>query len=480
MSRCRASPGRGRASSSPSRPTWAARRCWWSAAASTSSGSRWRRWNRGAPRAGAHPQTGFPRQQRAPRGVRTCEHASRTGGRRFPHRARAAPDRARDRRVSRPHRLQRPSGARAAAAQRLRRHGLRHRHGRDGRVRADGGGAAARRDRLDAHPARVRPRFRFRPAARHGGRRGWVPHQEGVRLRTAALRGQHGDLAAEGGSLSGRPIRVLVADDSTTLRTALVALLSEDPSLAIVGQAADGVEAVEKARALRPDVITMDVNMPRLDGLGATAAIMAEAPSRVLVITSVRQHRQLELSFKAMAAGALELIAKPEGGPEEMRHWAHRVAESVRLMAEVPVVRRHRSRPTLARPQLAHGAQVDVVGMAASTGGPPALAHVLGALPRDLPVPLLLAQHIATGFSAGLVRWFASVCSLRVVIAQDGDLPVPGTVYLPPDGCDLELGREGRIHAPRSSGLDRKSTRLNSSHLVISYAVFCLKKKKIK
>src|SRR5205807_1830559 len=273
-------------------------------------------------------------------------------------RARAAPDRARDRRVSRPHRLQRPSGARAAAAQRLRRHGLRHRHGRDGRVRADGGGAAACRDRLDAHPARVRPRFRFRPAARHGGRRGWVPHQEGVRLRTAALRGQHGDLAAEGGSVSGRPIRVLVADDSTTLRTALVALLSEDPSLAIVGQAADGVEAVEKARALRPDVITMDVNMPRLDGLGATAAIMAEAPS-----------------------------------------------------------------------------------------------HVLGALPRDLPVPLLLAQHIATGFSAGLVRWFTSVCSLRVVIARDGDLPVPGTVYLPPDGCDVELGREGRIHAPRSSGL---------------------------
>jgi len=92
-----------------------------------------------------------------------------------------------------------------------------------------------------------------------------------------------------------KPIRVLVADDSTTLRTALVALLGEDKRLSIVGQAADGVEAVDKARTLRPDVITMDVNMPRLDGLGATAAIMAEAPSRVLVISSVRQHRQLEL-----------------------------------------------------------------------------------------------------------------------------------------------------------------------------------------
>jgi len=253
--------------------------------------------------------------------------------------------------------------------------------------------------------------------------------------------------------MNRKPIRVLVADDSTTLRTALCALLSEDPHISIVGQAADGMEAVEKARALRPDVITMDVNMPRLDGLGATAAIMADAPARVLVISSVRQHRQLELSFKAMAAGALELIAKPEGGPEEMRRWARRVAESVRLMAEVPVVRRHRRSQTPPRPAVVHGAHVDVVGMVASTGGPPALAHVLGSLPRELPIPLLLAQHIASGFTSGLVRWFDSVCTLRVVVAQEGELPAAGRVYLPPDGCDLELDREGHMHTPRSTGL---------------------------
>ena len=253
--------------------------------------------------------------------------------------------------------------------------------------------------------------------------------------------------------MSGKPIRVLVADDSATLRTALCALLSEFPDLTIVGQAADGVEAVEKARALRPDVITMDVNMPRLDGLGATAAIMAEAPARVLVISSVRQHRQLELSFKAIAAGALELIAKPEGGPDDMRRWARKVADSVRLMAEVPVVRRHRWNPFPPRPSLSHGAQVDVVGLVASTGGPPALAYVLGSLPATIPVPLLLAQHIATGFTDGLVRWFSGVCSLRVVIAQDGDLPLPGHVYLAPDGCDLELDREGHTRTPKSNGL---------------------------
>jgi two-component system, chemotaxis family, protein-glutamate methylesterase/glutaminase len=249
-----------------------------------------------------------------------------------------------------------------------------------------------------------------------------------------------------------KPVRVLVADDSATLRTALVALLGENPRLSIVGQAADGVEAVEKARTLRPDVITMDVNMPRLDGLGATAAIMTEAPSRVLVISSVRQHRQLELSFKAMAAGALELIAKPEGGIEEMRRWGRKVAESVLLMAEVPVVRRHRSAPARVH-LLNHGAHVDIVGLVASTGGPPALASVLGSLPRDLPVPLLVAQHIAHGFTAGLVRWFSSVGNLRVAAAQEGELPLPGCVYLAPDGCDLEVDAAGHLRTPRPTGL---------------------------
>jgi len=253
--------------------------------------------------------------------------------------------------------------------------------------------------------------------------------------------------------MTSRPIRVLVADDSTTLRTALCALLAEDPRLNIVGQAADGVEAVEKAIALQPDVITMDVNMPRLDGLGATAAIMAETPARVLVISSVRQHRQLELSFKAMAAGALEVIAKPDGGPDEMRRWARKVAESVRLMAEVPVVRRYRRSPRPIRPAMPRGVHIDVAGLVASTGGPPALAQVLGSLGPNLPIPLLIAQHIANGFTPGLVRWFGSVCDLRVSLAQDGELPLPGRVYLPPDGADLEVDRDGRLRTPASTGL---------------------------
>ena len=245
-------------------------------------------------------------------------------------------------------------------------------------------------------------------------------------------------------------IRVLVADDSATVRNALVTLLSAEPDFAIVGLAMDGVEAVEKARALRPDVITMDVNMPRLDGLSATAAIMRDEPARVLVICSISEDRQLDLSFRAMAAGALEVIAKPAAGPEALRKWGRKVAESVRLMAEVPVVRRYRVGEH--RLPLAPLDAVEMVGIVASTGGPPALAQILAGL-HDLCAPLLIAQHIAEGFTAGLSRWLASVTRLGVSIARDGDLPQPGHVYLAPDGCDLAVDTGGLLRTPPGAAL---------------------------
>lgn len=246
-------------------------------------------------------------------------------------------------------------------------------------------------------------------------------------------------------------IRVLVADDSATMRVALVTLLGAEPDLEIIGQAADGVDAVNKARSLRPDVITMDVNMPRLDGLGATAAIMAEAPSRVLVVCSVSEDRQLDLSFRAMAAGALELIEKPGSGEAALRRWGKRVAESVRLMAEVPVVRR--DQPHAAHPQVGKHRPIEAMGIVASTGGPPALAKILSDLPPSMRLTLLVAQHIAEGFTAGLVRWFSGITRLTVAIAQSGQRAKPAHVYLPPDGHDLELDRFGMLRTPRSAGL---------------------------
>lgn len=250
-----------------------------------------------------------------------------------------------------------------------------------------------------------------------------------------------------------RRIRVLLADDSQTILNALSILLADEPDIEVVGRAADGVEAVSLARSLRPDVITMDVMMPRLDGLGATAAIMAEAPARVLIVSSLTES-QMDLSFRAIEAGALELISKPKasGGPDELRRWGKRLAESIRLMAEVPVITRRRLSSLPAEMPRGREGTVDVFGLVASTGGPPALALLLGALPASLPVPILVAQHITEGFTAGLVRWLAAVSPLKISIAQEGKVCMPGEVYLPPDGHHMEVDSEGLLHCPKSDG----------------------------
>ena len=254
------------------------------------------------------------------------------------------------------------------------------------------------------------------------------------------------------------PIRVLIADDSATMRTALAELLREEKRISVVGQARDGLEAVELARTLKPDVITMDVNMPLLDGLQATATIMAESPARILVVCSVAEEKQLDLSFRAIAAGALELLPKPSSA-RELRRWGALIAESVLLMAEVPVVRRTRKHAAL-KPngtRRTAGTAISALGIVASTGGPPAIALVLQSLPKTLPVPILIAQHIAAGFGPGLLRWFSAVSQLPVGIAEDGQRAKEGCVYLAPDGCDLELDAHGALRVPRGASLHTPS-----------------------
>jgi two-component system chemotaxis response regulator CheB len=277
--------------------------------------------------------------------------------------------------------------------------------------------------------------------------------------------------------VTGARIRVLIADDSPTVRSALQALLSEDPRIEVVGTAIDGVEALAQTKALRPDVITMDVKMPRLDGLEATAAIMATSPARILIVAAVTEASQQDLSFRAIEAGALEVIAKPSGaGAADLRGWGRKVAEAVRLMAEVPVVTRRRVALSMAaaqppgaaphpapasaldpiervRRQRASGpGAIDAFAIVASTGGPPALARILGALPPELPVPIYVAQHMAVGFMSGLLRWLSSVTALKVLTAQHGQAARPGHVYLPPDSHDLLIDGEGLLQLAPSPG----------------------------
>jgi two-component system chemotaxis response regulator CheB len=247
-------------------------------------------------------------------------------------------------------------------------------------------------------------------------------------------------------------IRVLIADDSPTMCNILSSLLAKASDIEVVGSARDGEQAVDMAKELRPDVITMDVQMPRMGGLEAIERIMAAAPSRILAVCSV-DDRDVELSFRAISAGALELVAKPQpGAGYDLDAWGKKLVEAVRLMAEVPVVRRRAAFTADTAPRLASG-PIEAIAIAASTGGPQALVTILAALPATLPVPILVAQHMAPGFVSGFVRWLEQVTPMKVVMSRSGERSRAGHVYLPPDGHDHTVGRDGTLSVTPSSDL---------------------------
>jgi two-component system chemotaxis response regulator CheB len=245
-------------------------------------------------------------------------------------------------------------------------------------------------------------------------------------------------------------IRVLVADDSATARELLVGILEADPAIRVVGEAADGAEAVALTRDLRPDLVTMDLHMPRLDGLAATQEIMIVAPTPIVIVTGSTRAREVRESMETLRVGALELLVKPSGpGAPGFACEARRLVETVKAMARVKVVRHWRpagpgpgpAGPS-ARPPA--GPRGRVVVVAASTGGPAALQAILCGLRGDFPVPVLVVQHITPGFTAGLAAWLDSACPFRVKVAQHGEPLAPGSAYLAPD--DRHLGvRGGRV-----------------------------------
>jgi two-component system, chemotaxis family, protein-glutamate methylesterase/glutaminase len=245
-------------------------------------------------------------------------------------------------------------------------------------------------------------------------------------------------------------IRVLVVEDSLTDRQLLVEVLRADPAFQVVGEAPNGVRAVELARELRPDLITMDVRMPLLDGLDATREIMVHSPTPILVVSSAHGDRGRELSVDASQAGALMVIEKP-GSPAspEFPEWRARFLALAKAMAGVKVVRRwaasRMAGPAPRSPEPKPGRGFRLVAIAGSTGGPAALQRVLSDLPGDFPTPLVVVQHIATGFVAGLAQWLGSSCKLAIKVAEHGERLAPRTAYLAPDDWHLGVGWDGTI-----------------------------------
>jgi len=264
-------------------------------------------------------------------------------------------------------------------------------------------------------------------------------------------------------------IRVLVADDSETVREYLAFLLGQDPELQVVGIARDGLEAVEQAERLKPDVILMDVHMPRMNGYEATRQIMERVPAPIVMVSASLSRDEAAMTFEALKAGALMVVERP-GGPDHPNHAeaARRLVEAVRLMAEVKVVRRWRHKEQVACPPTVSAGPFRLVAIGASTGGPQVMAEILGGLPRDLAVPILVVQHIAPGFTRGLSEWLDMSTRLTVKLAETGEAIRSGTVYLAPDGWQMGVMPDGRIRLAKGSG--RESFCPSASYLFQSVA----------
>jgi len=244
-------------------------------------------------------------------------------------------------------------------------------------------------------------------------------------------------------------IRVLIAEDSSTVRELLITVLGADPEIKIVGVAKNGHEAIEMTKQQRPDVVAMDAHMPGMDGFEATKQIMIETPTPIVIVSGSADVHDVNISMNALRAGALALLAKPpEVNASNFRESLAHLAATIKAMAGVKVVRHRQPR---ALPLPAHAvnplkpAHVCIIAIVASTGGPAALARILGDLPAQFPLPILIVQHISSGFVGGLVAWLNTVCSLHVKVAGNGDLLTNSTVYVADDGAHLGVGADFRI-----------------------------------
>ncbi len=244
-----------------------------------------------------------------------------------------------------------------------------------------------------------------------------------------------------------KKIKVLVVDDSITAREILIGILGSDSDVQLVGEARNGKEAIEMTKRLKPDLITMDIRMPVMDGFEAIKHIMAYYPTPIIVISQSAFSQGDEYIFKALELGALEILEKPE--PNEWRDLpkiGEKMLKDIKFLAEVPVITHMRGKQVKDKEEK-KSEKVEstskVITIASSTGGPTALLQVLSKLPKDFSAAVLVVQHIAEGFIESLADWLDNKCAISIKLAEEGDVIVPGVVYISP--CDVHMEIEEGI-----------------------------------
>jgi two-component system, chemotaxis family, protein-glutamate methylesterase/glutaminase len=267
---------------------------------------------------------------------------------------------------------------------------------------------------------------------------------------------------------TAKEIRVLIVDDSAFMRKVLETILQSDERVQVIGHAKDGREAVRLADSLKPDVITMDINMPVMDGLQATAEIMTTNP-RPIVIVSSESRQGAASTLRALELGAIEFVAKPSSGVDlDMHNVREDLLRKVRMSAKVRVVRTA-SRlvteiknadgaavppPPVIRPLVTSAVdqRFPVVVLAASTGGPATVMRLAPGFTRDFPAAVILVQHMPAAFTTQYAAQLAEFTGIRVKEAEPNESLTPGTFYICPGGQHLRVTPSGRIQLDSSSG----------------------------
>lgn len=253
-----------------------------------------------------------------------------------------------------------------------------------------------------------------------------------------------------------KPIRVFVVDDSKIARTLLTHIIEKDPALKVVGVAENGEEALKWLQHQSCDVITMDIQMPLLNGFEVTKRIMATNPTPIVIVSTIYHSKDTRMDFRALEAGALAIIEKPAGINDiTFSKKAQELTDTIKMVAGIKLVKKSfasligvpkKTPPTILDQKTA----IEAVAIGASLGGPTAICRILSELPPSFPVPIFIVQHIASGFTEGFVSWLEDRSPLHVCLAKNKEQAKPGIVYVSPDSSQMEVKKGGIIYLDNS------------------------------
>ncbi len=247
-------------------------------------------------------------------------------------------------------------------------------------------------------------------------------------------------------------IKILMAEDSPVQAALIRAILESQPDMEIIGHAQNGEEAIKLAASLKPDIITMDIEMPKIDGLEATRQIMRNSPVPIVILSSYVNDSEMRVPFHALDYGALAVLQKPgDMRDPDFTSIQEELIEVVRAMSEVKVVT-HRHKPRIhsspwAQQDLPQGGDYTLVTLGCSTGGPMTLRTILSELPANFPLPIVIVQHMFQHFTEALILWLSKQTPLKLKLAEENEVLMPGTVYFAPHDLHLLiLKKQGKAH----------------------------------